>query len=358
MISICVPDSSRKEEFLRFERENKKFHEPWVINAATEESFDAYVEKYKSENQASFWILSDGEIAGVINLNEIIRGVFQNAFLGYYGSKKFSGKGVMAKGMKLVLKEAFENLGLHRLECAIRPENEASLRFIRKFNFHFEGYAPKYLFLDGAWRDHFKFSLTREQWKGEVSSVGEALVIPYQKSWPSDFKRIEEKLREKMGNDFPLEHIGSTAVEGLSAKDIMDVQLALKDFSELESLKGSLLSLQFEYLSHIKRDHVPFKEFDESEKSWEKRFFRGKLEGKKVNLHIRLLGSSNWRFALLFRDFLRASKEAKTAYSQLKKRLAGNGVSTGAYAYIKDPVCDLIYLQAGFWAEKTGWKLS
>ena len=342
MITLCLPDARRKEEFLAFTNSNKEFHEPWTRSPLNAKQFDEYIKKYQRLINTSYWIIYAGKIAGVINLNDIIRGVFQNAFLGYYGSKELSGKGVMQQGMKLVLEKAFKKHKLHRVECAIQPKNQASLKYIRKLGFHFEGYAPRYLYLNGKWRDHFKFSLTQEQWDGSALASGAAIISEYQESWPKQYAELKRKIQNRLG-PVKLEHIGSTSVKDLPAKDIIDMQLGVEDFSEVDKFIPSLEKLGFEYVVSITRDHVPFKGGEYVEEGWHKRFFRGRVDGVMVNLHVRILHSKNWCFALRFRDFLRSNEQERVAYEQLKQRLAEVGVATGTYGYIKDPVCDLIY---------------
>ncbi len=82
------------------------------------------------------------------------------------------------------------------------------------------------------------------------------------------------------------------------------------------------------------------------------------MDGVLVHCHVRIVGISNWRFALLFRDYLRAQEQVRYAYAQVKKRLTEHYISIGNYAYIKDPICDLIYLQAEQWANATHWIMS
>jgi [ribosomal protein S5]-alanine N-acetyltransferase len=158
VVTIQAPAKKMQAQFLAYANQNQEFHAPWVSAPKNEAEFDGYFERYDGKEHASFWIMRGTDIAGVVNLNNIIRGKFQNAFLGYYGSKTCEGTGTMGSGMKLVLEHAYERLSIHRLECAIQPENEASLRFIRKMGFHFDGYAPHYLNINGKWRDHLKWS--------------------------------------------------------------------------------------------------------------------------------------------------------------------------------------------------------
>ena len=216
-ISISKINLSLKNDFLLFTNENKEFHEPWVAAPLNAEMFQEYAERYDEAKHVSFWVMRDNEIIGVINLNEIIRGQFQNAFLGYYGHVKYSGMGFMTRGMELVLNEAFGEIGLHRVECAIQPDNESSLRFIRKLGFYFEGYSPKYLCINNIWKDHFKWSLTKEQWNKEETVSSNIEISSYQENWPKIFATIKSIILKTLNSTVAIEHIGSTSVPGLLA---------------------------------------------------------------------------------------------------------------------------------------------
>jgi ribosomal-protein-alanine N-acetyltransferase len=102
---------------------------------------------------------------GVINLNNIIRGAFQNAFLGYYAFVPFAGQGLMREGMELLLEYAFGGLKLHRVEANIQPDNLASISLVKRCGFAKEGFSKRYLQVDGGWRDHERWALLIEDWQ-------------------------------------------------------------------------------------------------------------------------------------------------------------------------------------------------
>ena len=105
-----------------------------------------------------------GELAGVINLSEIVRGSFQSAYLGYYAFLPHDRQGHMARGLRSVLREVFRGLRLHRVEANVQPGNVASRRLVRRLGFRREGYSPRYLKVGGRWRDHERWALTIEDW--------------------------------------------------------------------------------------------------------------------------------------------------------------------------------------------------
>lgn len=97
---------------------------------------------------------------------EIVRGAFQGAYLGYYMFVPYAQKGYMHEGLSLVLTRAFRELALHRLEANIQPDNVASLRLVRGLGFRREGLSPRYLKIGGRWRDHERWALLAEEWRG------------------------------------------------------------------------------------------------------------------------------------------------------------------------------------------------
>ena len=101
-------------------------------------------------------------MAGVVNLNEIVRGVFKSAYLGYYAFLPHAGSGCMKAGLGAVIRRAFGTLGLHRLEANIQPGNRASIGLVSGLGFRREGFSPRYLKIGGRWRDHERWAITRE----------------------------------------------------------------------------------------------------------------------------------------------------------------------------------------------------
>ena len=104
----------------------------------------------------------DGEFLGQLTVNNIVRGSAQFASVGYWIDEGHAGQGLMTRAVAMVVDHCFFVLKLHRIEVAIRPENTASLRIVEKLGIPEYGFAPRYLHIDGDWRDHRLFAITRE----------------------------------------------------------------------------------------------------------------------------------------------------------------------------------------------------
>lgn len=142
-------------------RASQAYHQPWVTAPIDQAGFDQWFARTLSGPNLSLIAResASGDVVGVINLNEIVMGVFKSAYLGYYGMQPFSRSGLMTEALIAATRFAFDELGLHRLEANIQPDNHASLALVRRAGFKQEGYSPRYLFIDGAWRDHERWAL-------------------------------------------------------------------------------------------------------------------------------------------------------------------------------------------------------
>lgn len=180
------------------------------------------------------------------------------------------------------------------------------------------------------------------------------VISPADPLWPQRFRTIGDALRARVGGDaLRIDHIGSTAVPGLAAKDVIDVQvtvahLAVADGWPAELLPGLVRN------SEILTDHRPAGAVGD-DADWAKRYWSNSVD---IHVHVRATGAPNQRYPLLFRDFLRAVPSAALAYADVKEALARvtHGARSGYYA-VKDPVCDLIIAGAEQWALRTGWSL-
>ncbi|MCV2352014.1 GrpB family protein [Paucibacter sp. Y2R2-4] len=180
-------------------------------------------------------------------------------------------------------------------------------------------------------------------------------IVEYQTSWCAEFEGIAARLREALGSQaLRIDHIGSTAVPGLAAKDIIDVQVTVDPLND--EISRQFLAAGFTVHTEItRRDHLP-PGFEARDQDWTKFFFMQRSGERRCNIHVRQLGKPNQRYALLVRDFLRADERVAAAYCELKKRLALALADADAYPDVKDPVADIIYLAAERWAQASDWR--
>ena len=143
-------------EFVGLMRASEELHQPWIQAPTTSALFKYYLQRIRRNDHEGFAICreSDGIIVCVININNIVRGSFLSASLGYYVGASFQGQGYMQAGLTQLVDYAFSTMGLHRLEANIQPDNLRSQELVRRCGFEYEGLSKNFLFLDGAWRDH------------------------------------------------------------------------------------------------------------------------------------------------------------------------------------------------------------
>ncbi|MFF8275997.1 GNAT family N-acetyltransferase [Streptomyces lateritius] len=151
-----------QDEFCSRVRASAELHAPWMQLPATPEEFRSWMSRFSDGTNLGFVIRvqETGAAAGMVNINSIIRGRYQGASLGYAAFVPSAGRGYMAEGLTLAMQHAFDDLRLHRLEANIQPANKASLSLVQRLGFRYEGMSPAYLYINGAWRDHERWSIT------------------------------------------------------------------------------------------------------------------------------------------------------------------------------------------------------
>jgi GrpB-like predicted nucleotidyltransferase (UPF0157 family) len=178
-------------------------------------------------------------------------------------------------------------------------------------------------------------------------------IVPYRASWPEEFRILGHRIRQAVGNAaLAIHHIGSTSVPGLDAKDVLDIQVTVENLQV--PLVDALEGIGFRYREGVQRDHCP-PGMVLPETELEKRFY--KMFERPVQLHVRVQGRFNQRYALLCRDYLRTHPMAASAYAEIKRQLARYFPDNqDAYYDIKDPAFDIIMSGAFEWAEHTHWQ--
>jgi len=186
---LRLPTREDAAEFIALSRASRNFHRGRVAPPLTPEQFADFLNRSREETSSCFLIClaTTGAIIGAVNLSQIFRGGFQSAYLGYYLGGQYAGQGYMTEALHLMLKHAFENLKLHRLEANIQPRNLASIALVKRAGFRKEGYSRRYLKIAGRWRDHERWAIIAEDWSQQ------------RRYWPRMHadKRGSEKIRGK-----------------------------------------------------------------------------------------------------------------------------------------------------------------
>ena len=191
-------------------------------------------------------------------------------------------------------------------------------------------------------------------------------LVPYDPSWPDQARRIVARLKTACGHRaVRVDHIGSTAVPGMDAKDVIDIQVTVDSLATADDLAEALLTAGYPRVEHVTAD-VPKPDgrstvaaFDHVDDValWHKRFHASADPGRPANIHVRLDGRPNQQFALLFTDWLGENPAARSDYLAAKRAAAGRArADSGAYADAKEPWFLDAYRRAWAWADATGWR--
>jgi [ribosomal protein S5]-alanine N-acetyltransferase len=166
VVELVVPGARHEREFLSLVARSAELHGGWVQAPASPAAYARYLRRIASHDHCGFFarVLATGEIAGVVNLNDIRMGGALNASLGYYGLVPAHGGGRMTEAVRLATDHAFSKLGLHRVEANIQPGNARSRALVGRLGFRLEGFSPRFLFIAGDWRDHERWAVLRDEW--------------------------------------------------------------------------------------------------------------------------------------------------------------------------------------------------
>ena len=173
-VYLRSPARSDRAEFVALMRVSRAFHRPWATAPTDDEAFDAYLVDSRRPDFEAMLVCrrEDRAILGFFNLSHITRGSLQSAYVGYAVGSTYVHQGYMREGIELVLREAFVNLRLHRIEANIQPGNQASIALARGAGFVREGFSPRYLKIGGRWRDHERWAILAEDWRERQERLG------------------------------------------------------------------------------------------------------------------------------------------------------------------------------------------
>ncbi|MER7418221.1 dephospho-CoA kinase [Micromonospora peucetia] len=207
--------------------------------------------------------------------------------------------------------------------------------------------------VDALWRERLRpyEANLRERRPARSDHVVLAEADP---TWPQQYARLAARIRHAVAPaDLRIDHIGSTAVPGLAAKDVIDIQLTVPTLADAD---GPLA----ERLAAAGFPRLPGEWWDiprpPGSGRWEKRVHGSADPGRPVHLHVRPVDSPGWRYALLIRDHLRADPDQRAAYLVLKRELAASAPDSATWSTAKDPWFDEEHLRAEQWAAQTHWR--
>ena len=173
LVRLHPPSMADFPSWARLRAESRTFLKPWeptwpkddLTRAAFRKRLRLYQRDRREDHAYPFFIRrqKDKILVGGITLSNIRRGAAQTGTAGYWIGAAFQRQGYMQAALNALCRHAFDRLGLHRVEAACMPDNQASMNLLRKCGFTEEGYARQYLRINGQWRDHVLFSLTRSR---------------------------------------------------------------------------------------------------------------------------------------------------------------------------------------------------
>ncbi len=170
-VFLRAPEADDCDSLIRLYRSSRQHLHGFADSNYTRERFEIMLRDSAQDSNENFLIcrIEDNTIIGTLNLSQIFRKSFQNAYLGYQLFTEFTGSGYMTEAVALALRHAFATLGLHRLEANVQPVNKPSIAVLVRNGFSKEGFSRRYLKINGRWRDHERWAILKEDW---ITSTG------------------------------------------------------------------------------------------------------------------------------------------------------------------------------------------
>lgn len=168
-VALRIPSSADYEAWARLRTASRSFLAPWepswpeddLTRLAFRRRLKRYSEEMREDSAYTYFIFAqpDNQLVGGLTLSNVRRGVAMTCALGYWMGEIYAGKGLMSASLRALTPYVFNKMGLHRIEAACMPNNQASIHLLEKVGFEREGYARKYLCIAGAWQDHLLYAL-------------------------------------------------------------------------------------------------------------------------------------------------------------------------------------------------------
>lgn len=211
--------------------------------------------------------------------------------------------------------------------------------------------------LEQLWRTRlvpYAQNISRGQIAERAGSVRIVTPPPPPRTWGVQADQILDRLRRHLGQRIrTAHHIGSTSVPGLPAKDVLDLQLGVDTLTDADQVADALREAGFPRRAGITTDNA--KPDDPDPARWAKRFHASADPGRSVNVHLRVVGGPGWRFALAFRDWLRAEGDLRDEYTEVKRVQVATAGSSRVYAEGKEPWFNEVWPRLRTWTEQTNW---
>ena len=165
-VELHHPRHGDAAEFCAAATASRDLHGRWLVAPSDRDGYGSYLDRLRRPSAVGYLVRrrDDGALAGFINVNDITGGALLSASLGYAAFVPHAGHGYVKEGVALVVDQAFGPLGLHRVEANIQPGNERSAALVRSLGFRLEGYSPRFLYIDGDWRDHLRWAVVVDDW--------------------------------------------------------------------------------------------------------------------------------------------------------------------------------------------------
>lgn len=195
-ITIIRPSIKMMDEFLRKAIESQSCHYPWVSPPKSEVDFRTYLDRANLDDMECFFVKENenDSLIGVFNLSNIVRGFFQSAYIGFYRFKGHEKQGFMQEALMAIVNYAFYQLGIHRIEANVQPGNIKSENLVKASGFVKEGYSKNYLKVNGEWRDHNRFAITKEELQNFYMEKANQKNQP----WEADFSLTIDEVKDNI----------------------------------------------------------------------------------------------------------------------------------------------------------------
>ena len=169
-VRLEPPRPADRREFLELVHASADLHRPWTYPPVDAPGYRRLLERNRADDFLALLLRRDEDdaIVGMFEFSAVVRGSFQNAYLGYWVGTPFAAQGYMREGMHLALRFAFGEMRLHRVEANIQPSNARSLALARDAGFRREGFSPRYLKIGGRWRDHERWAVLADDARGRA----------------------------------------------------------------------------------------------------------------------------------------------------------------------------------------------